>query len=114
MIHIALHLMVPLLIAFLFYHRRWRNATLIMVTTMLVDIDHLLANPIYDPARCSLGFHPLHTTPAIVIYILLFTVPLVWLRKADGPDLHPTARMLHLIGLGLLIHMGLDGIDCLV
>jgi hypothetical protein len=81
---------------------------------MLVDIDHLLANPIYDPARCSLGFHPLHTTPAIVIYVLLFAIPLVWLRKADSLDLHPTARELHLIGLGLLIHMGLDGIDCLV
>ncbi len=114
MTHIALHLIVPLLIALLFYHSRWRNATVIMIATMLVDADHFLADPIYDPTRCSIGFHPLHTTPAIVIYVLLLALPLIMGRKTDRQGLHPKARLLHLVGLGLLIHMSLDWIECLI
>lgn len=114
MIHIILHVIVPLLVALLFYHNRWHNATIIMIATMLVDADHLLADPIYDPNRCSIGFHPLHTIPMIAIYILLFALPLLLGRKTDGPGLHSTARLLHLTGLGLLIHMALDWIDCMV
>ena len=34
-----------------------------MMATMLVDLDHLFADPIYDPDRCSIGFHPLHQYP---------------------------------------------------
>ena len=112
MIHIALHLLVPLLVALVFYSSRWRNTTLILVATMLVDVDHLLADPIYDPDRCSIGFHPLHTAPAIAIYAALFVLPFVVGRKGDGAELQPGARVIHLIGLGLLIHMGLDWMDC--
>ena len=114
MIHIVLHFIFPLLVALAFFRSRWRNATVIMIATMLVDADHLLADPIYDATRCSIGFHPLHTIPAIVIYAFLFVLPPVLGRKADGQEWHPTARVLHLTGLGLLIHMALDGIDCLV
>lgn len=71
MIHILLHFAVPLLVALAFYRDRWKNATLIMVATMLVDLDHLLADPIYDPQRCSIGFHPLHTILAILALCLL-------------------------------------------
>lgn len=113
MIHIVLHVVVPLLVALVFYRSRWRNATLILIATIVVDIDHLLADPIYDPTRCSIGFHPLHTTPALFVYIALFSLPLIVGRKADAPSLKPTARVVHLIGLGLLIHMALDGTDCL-
>ena len=64
---------------------------------MAVDIDHLLAVPIYDPNRCSIGFHPLHSYIAIGTYfILLF---------------FPKAR---LIALGLVIHMMLDYLDCFI
>jgi hypothetical protein len=112
--HIGLHFVIPLLIALAFYYDRWRSATLIMIATMIIDTDHLLASPIYDPNRCSIGFHPLHTTPAIVIYAALFLVPLIVKIKADGQDWHPKARVLNLIGLGLLIHIVLDWIDCLV
>ena len=114
MIHIALHFIAPLLVALAFYRSRWRDTALIMIATMIVDADHLLADPIYDPNRCSIGFHPLHTTPAIVIYAALFVLPLIVRRKADGYGLHPSARLPHLIGLGLLIHMALDWIDCMV
>ncbi|MGM0507238.1 MAG: DUF6122 family protein [Bacteroidota bacterium] len=114
MIHIVLHFIVPPVIALKFFHRRWRNATVIMIATMIVDADHLLADPIYDPTRCSIGFHPLHTIPAILIYLSLFVLPLFVGRKAEDQGWHPTARVLHLVGLGLLIHMALDWIDCMV
>lgn len=95
MIHIALHIIVPLLVATVWFRHKWLKAWLIMVSTMLVDLDHLLATPIYDPNRCSIGFHPLHHPGLIVVYVVLL--------------IFPKAR---LIGLGLVIHMLLDGLDC--
>jgi hypothetical protein len=114
MVHIALHVVVPLLVALAFYRGRWRSATGIMIATMIVDVDHVLADPMYDPNRCSLGFHPLHTAPAIVIYAALFVLPPVVGRATDRPDARLAADRLHLVGLGLLIHMALDGIDCVL
>ena len=107
MFHIFLHFLVPLVAALVFYRDRWQQATLLMLATMLVDIDHLLADPIYDPERCSIGFHPLHTTPAIAVYAGLAVIPLLTGRVS------PALRVVQLIGTGLLIHMALDGIDCL-
>ncbi|MEJ7823072.1 MAG: DUF6122 family protein [Chitinophagaceae bacterium] len=95
-IHYFLHFVFPVLIAYFFFRKFWKRAYLIMLLTMLIDIDHLLANPIFDPSRCSIGFHPLHSYPAIFIYGLLI--------------LHPKVRI---IGIGLLLHMATDGIDCL-
>lgn len=95
MLHLALHAIVPGLVAVLFYRKVWRRAWLIMLLTMLVDLDHLLADPIYDPNRCSIGFHPLHTAPVITLYLVLLLF-----------------RPTRLIGIGLLIHMALDGLDC--
>lgn len=114
MIHIALHFIIPLVVALAFYRNRWLNATWIMMATIIVDADHLLSDPIYDPNRCSIGFHPLHTTPAIVIYAALVTLALIVGRKAHVQDLTPFARVIHLIGVGLLIHMALDWVDCMV
>lgn len=114
MIHIALHFIVPLTVALAFYRDRWRNATLLMLATLVVDADHLLASPIYDPERCSIGFHPLHTAPLIAAYALAFALPLLAGREAGTGRLRPAARVIHLLGLGLLIHMALDGLDCRV
>ena len=111
MIHIALHLIVPLLFALAFYRPGWLAAYLVLIATMLVDVDHLLADPIYDPERCSIGFHPLHSLPAIAIYVGLFLVPLLS-RKDNSQPLAGRARLAHLVGFGLLIHMALDGVDC--
>jgi hypothetical protein len=94
-IHILLHLVVPLAVAWVFFRAHWQRAFIIMLATMLVDLDHLLATPLYDPNRCSIGFHPLHTWPAIAVYFALL------LPKST-----------RLIGLGLVIHMALDAIDC--
>ncbi len=113
MIHLVLHLAVPLGVALLIYRTRWRSAAFLMLATMVVDVDHLLADPIYDPARCSIGFHPLHRTVAIVVYVALFAVPLAMrARRADG-HWSDAERAVHLVGLGLLIHMALDALDCL-
>jgi hypothetical protein len=114
MSHIALHFIIPLLVALVFYRSRWRSTTIIMFATMLVDVDHLLADPIYDPNRCSIAFHPLHTWPAIVVYVVLFLVPLIVSKRLVGEDLQIVMRISHLIGFGLLIHMVLDGLDCLM
>lgn len=118
MLHIALHFLVPLLVAAVFYRERWQHAAFILIATMMVDLDHLLADPIYDPTRCSIGFHPLHTLPAIVLYVALFLVPLVVGSRDLGAEhekrraLSGTAHAVHLVGLGLLIHMALDWMDC--
>ena len=66
-----------------------------MLAGMLIDLDHLLADPVYDPNRCSVGFHPLHAYPLAIAYGLL--------------AIFPKTR---LIGLGLVVHIMLDLIDC--
>jgi len=67
-----------------------------MVSTMVVDLDHLLANPVYDPLRCGIGFHPLHSYLAIVVYLAMVILPKI-----------------RILAIGLIIHMLLDGIDCI-
>ena len=64
---------------------------------MLVDLDHLLATPIFDPNRCSIGFHPLHSYYAIIIYLL----GLFFLKGKY-----------RIIAIGLLFHMFTDWQDC--
>jgi len=97
MIHIALHFVVPAVIVALFFRKQWKFAYLIMIATMFVDIDHLLATPIYDATRCSIGFHPLHTIFPIIAYVAFCFIPKT-----------------RYIGIGLVIHMILDSIDCQV
>lgn len=93
--HLVLHAVVPGAAALLFYRPSWKKAWLVMLATMLVDVDHLLADPIYDPQRCGIGFHPLHSYPAIAAYAILL-VP----------------KRTRLVALGLVIHMALDALDC--
>jgi hypothetical protein len=95
-VHLLLHFIVPGIVARFSFRDRWIRAWLIMALTIIVDLDHLLADPIYDPNRCSIGYHPLHTYPAILIYLVLTMIPKT-----------------RLVGLGLMIHMVLDGLDCI-
>jgi hypothetical protein len=97
LIHLLLHFLVPALVAAAFFRNRWKSAYLVMLATMVVDLDHLVANPIYDPDRCSIGFHPLHQPDFIGLYLILC--------------LFPKTRI---IGIGLVLHMVLDSIDCQV
>ena len=94
-IHLLLHFTVPLIIAVVFFGNKIKIAYLVLIATMLVDLDHLLAVPIFDPDRCSIGFHPLHSTPAIIVFAGFTLI-----------------RALRLVGVGLLIHMLLDSLDC--
>ena len=95
-IHYFLHFIFPLGIAFVFYRERWERTYLILLVTMVIDFDHLLAVPVYNPCRCSIGFHPLHSYIAIVLYALLFLFP-----------------KFRIISIGLLMHMATDYIDCI-
>ncbi|TXC76195.1 DUF6122 family protein [Luteibaculum oceani] len=95
LIHYFLHLLFPGILARIFWSKIWKNAWLILLSTMLVDLDHLLASPIFDPNRCSINFHPLHSYYAFPIYVILFLLPKT-----------------RLIGLGLSLHMLTDGLDC--
>ena len=96
-IHLILHAAAPAAVAGIAYRRTFLRAWLIMLATMLVDVDHLLADPIFDPNRCSIGFHPLHTGWAAIVYVLLVCVPNPWVRA---------------IGLGCLWHLVTDRVDC--
>ncbi|MBB1061494.1 DUF6122 family protein [Marilutibacter spongiae] len=94
-LHLCLHAAVPALLAWLFWRERFGRAWLLLLLGWVIDLDHLLADPVYAPDRCSIGFHPLHTAPAIVLY---------------GGLVLP--RRTRLFGIGLLVHVALDAIDC--
>jgi len=101
-LHLLLHAAVPALVAWLVHRGArtpsgFRHAWALLLLGWLIDVDHLLADPVYAPGRCSIGFHPLHTAPAIVLYGAL-VVP------------HRT----RLVGIGLLIHIALDALDCVL
>lgn len=74
-IHYGLHFLAPIVIAYFVFPKHWKIATLLMLGTMIIDIDHLLATPIFDPDRCSIGFHPLHTVWAAGVYCILLLIP---------------------------------------
>ena len=95
-LHVILHFFVPYAVALPVWREKWMRPFLIMALTIAVDLDHLLAEPIFDLNRCSIGTHPLHSWPAIGVYLTCFFSP-----------------HLRIAASGLLIHMALDGIDCL-
>ncbi|WP_425077046.1 DUF6122 family protein [Psychroserpens sp. S379A] len=97
LIHYSIHFILPLLIALLYFKNQWKFATIVMLSTMLIDLDHLLATPIFDANRCSINFHPLHSYYAIGIYVLLACI-----------------KKTRLLGIGLLIHILADTADCLM
>ena len=95
-LHYGLHFGLPLIVALLFFKTKWKTAYLIMLCGILIDLDHLLAQPMFDPNRCSINFHPLHSYYAIAIYL--------------GLTIFKKTRIL---GIGLIIHIIADVIDCL-
>jgi hypothetical protein len=97
LVHYFLHLGFPFLIAYGFFRKDWKKVYFILLATMLVDLDHLFATPIFDTQRCSINFHPLHTYYAMGIYFLMLFLK----------------RPFNIIGLGLIFHMFTDLIDCL-
>ncbi|WP_179351945.1 DUF6122 family protein [Winogradskyella vidalii] len=94
-IHYGIHFGLPLVIAILCYKTYWLKAYGIMMLGMLIDLDHLLASPIFEANRCSINFHPLHSYYAIAIYVLLLL-----------------SKKTRFIGLGLVAHIIADTVDC--
>ena len=94
-IHYGLHFVFTAFIAYLFYKKEWKKVYFIFLLAMLIDLDHLLANPIFDANRCSINFHPLHTYYAIGIYIIG-----LFFKKT------------RIVALGLLLHIFADFVDC--
>ncbi len=110
LLHLALHFILPLLLAVVFFRSLWQRVLLLQLSAMVIDIDHLLATPIYDPHRCSIGFHPLHSEFAIAVYvaILLGSLP-----HALGRRLFGRFRFaVNIIAIGLILHILLDLSDC--
>ena len=95
LLHYSFHFLVPIAIALIFFKKKWFQVYLIFIGTMFIDLDHLLANPIFDPNRCSINFHPLHTYYAAGAYILM-----VILKK------------IRILGIALLLHLFTDYLDC--
>ncbi|MDA9335367.1 DUF6122 family protein [Flavobacteriaceae bacterium] len=97
LVHYGIHFLGPLLLAILVYRKNWVKTFLIFLSTFIIDLDHLLATPVFDPMRCSINFHPLHSYFAIGFYICLL-VP----------------SKTRLVGIGLCIHIIADYCDCLL
>lgn len=96
LLHLVLHIAVPAAVARLCWPERWMRALGVMLCAMLIDLDHLLASPVYDPDRCSLQTHLLHGPGPLALYLLMLAFP-----------------RLRMLAAGLLIHLALDGTDCL-
>ena len=97
--HYFLHFIFIGAIAYWYDKKNWKKYWLILLATMLVDLDHLLATPIFSPGRCSIGFHVLHSEYVIPLYFL--------------GGLYIKHRVIRLIMIGLAFHMVTDTIDCL-
>jgi len=124
-IHLVLHLLIPLLLAWLYTRSNQTHTAIkvrgeaigvvgifaLLMVTMLVDMDHLIADPIYAPNRCSILFHPLHTLAPMVLYIVMCFWPTI--SKAVNRAVLNRDRIIACLGVGLCIHMILDAVDCL-
>nr|WP_298927952.1 DUF6122 family protein [uncultured Allomuricauda sp.] len=94
-IHYGIHFIVPILIGFLFFKENRIKVILVLLAGIVIDLDHLLAEPIFDLNRCSINFHPLHSYWAILLYCIL-----------------PFFKQTRIIGLALIIHIIADVVDC--
>jgi len=94
-IHYGIHFILPIIIGLYFYKEHRLQIILILLAGILIDLDHLWANPIFDPNRCSINFHFLHTYWAIAGYFVL-----LFFQKT------------RVFGIALLIHILADTADC--
>ena len=92
--HYGLHLVAPYFLAALWPQRSRLRVYLLLLATMAIDLDHLLVRPIFDPERCSVGFHLLHSWPFVLLYERLGWP--WWLR---------------VLGVGLCLHIFTDWQD---
>jgi hypothetical protein len=95
LLHYGLHFVAPVVISYYFFNKKWKSVALIFLLSMLVDLDHLLATPIFDKNRCSINFHPLHTYYAVAAYAIG-----LFFKKT------------RILAIALLLHMIADTLDC--
>lgn len=98
-VHYSLHFLIIGIIAWFYDPANWKRNYLVLLSTMLVDLDHLLADPIFHPGRCSIGFHYLHSEYIVPFYL----VGAALIKKS----------VWKLIFIGLSFHMLTDFIDCI-
>ncbi|MEP3051278.1 MAG: DUF6122 family protein [Erythrobacter sp.] len=96
-LHYGGHWLVPFAIGWLIWRDNWLRAGLVIVSANLVDLDHLLTDPIFDPNRCSVGFHLLHGWEAALAFLLMLAIPRWWARA---------------FAIGALWHLAVDWGDC--
>ncbi len=48
MLHYSLHFGFPFMIAYIFWREKWLRAGTIMFSTIIIDIDHFWANPVFE------------------------------------------------------------------
>lgn len=94
-VHYGIHFLVPIAIGLFFFKENRLKVIVILLAGIIIDVDHLWANPIFDPERCSIGYHPLHSYWAIAVYFALLYFKKTWI-----------------FGLALLIHIFADALDC--
>jgi hypothetical protein len=94
-VHYGIHFWVPIAIGLLFFKGNRLKAIVILLAGIVIDVDHLWAEPIFDLERCSIGFHPLHSYWAIAVYFISLFFTKTWI-----------------FGLALLIHIFADAVDC--
>ena len=99
LVHYFLHFIFPAFIAWVYDREHWKRNYLLLLGTMLVDVDHLVADPIFMPGRCSIGFHVLHSEYVIPFYF----AAAVFLKRG----------LVKVIAIGLAFHMITDTVDCL-
>lgn len=101
-VHYGLHFGIIYFFAFNFKHANFSVSKiyLILLATMLIDVDHLWATPIFQADRCSFGYHTFHSVYAFLVYI--------------GIHLISKSSWLKLISFGLIFHLITDEIDCLM
>ena len=97
-LHYFLHFGFVVFIAYFWDKENWLKCYILLLSTMIVDLDHLFVSPIFCANRCSIGFHYLHQPIPIFIYVCVF-----FLIKH---------KYVKLFFLGLLFHMFTDMIDC--
>lgn len=95
--HTLIHIAVLLPIGYFFVKKghSYKKVILLLSLSFLVDMDHLLADPVYDPNRCGVGFHPLHQYWTIGVYVIG-----LFFKKTRIP------------ASGFLAHMIVDWLDC--
>lgn len=96
-VHYGGHWLVPFALGWLLWRANWLRVGAVIAAGNLIDLDHLLANPIFDPERCSIGFHLLHSWQAALAYIVMLAIPRWWVRA---------------FALGALWHLVVDYGDC--